>query len=45
MFYGELAADSVGHVGQYADLSGSRMLDVGGGPGYFRDAFMEADDV
>ncbi|WP_244242271.1 class I SAM-dependent methyltransferase [Nocardioides seonyuensis] len=39
VFYGALAADSVGHVGQYADLAGCRMLDVGGGPGYFRQAF------
>ncbi|NYE38742.1 SAM-dependent methyltransferase [Nocardioides cavernae] len=38
-FYGELAADAVGHVSRYQPLPGSRMLDVGGGPGYFRDAF------
>jgi SAM-dependent methyltransferase len=39
VFYGELADDAVGHVSQYADLAGARMLDVGGGPGYFRTAF------
>ena len=38
-FYQTLAADSVGQLRQYADLRGARMLDVGGGPGYFRDAF------
>lgn len=27
---------------EYADLDGSVMLDVGGGPGYFRDAFSGA---
>ncbi len=42
VFYGELAKDAVGHVDQYTDLPGSRMLDVGGGPGYFRGAFEEA---
>lgn len=41
-FYGTLAADSVGQVGQYADLRGALMLDVGGGPGYFADAFRAA---
>lgn len=41
VFYGELAKDAVGHVDQYTDLEGSRMLDVGGGPGYFRSAFEE----
>ena len=38
-FYTVLAADSVAMVGQYADLGGRTVLDVGGGPGYFRDAF------
>ncbi len=42
VFYGALADDAVGHVTQYADLAGSRMLDVGGGPGYFRRAFEDA---
>ncbi len=38
-FYTALAQDSVGQLGHYADLSGASMLDVGGGPGYFRSAF------
>ena len=38
-FYRELAADSVSQVAQFAYLSGSVVLDVGGGPGYFADAF------
>ncbi|MSW71731.1 MAG: methyltransferase domain-containing protein [Actinobacteria bacterium] len=42
VFYGALADDSVGHLSQYADLTGSRLLDVGGGPGYFRKAFEDA---
>lgn len=42
VFYGELARDAVGHVSQYSRLSGNRMLDVGGGPGYFRTAFEAA---
>jgi SAM-dependent methyltransferase len=41
-FYGALAHDSVGQVSGYLDLDGARMLDVGGGPGYFRDAFQAA---
>jgi SAM-dependent methyltransferase len=40
-FYSALAADSVGQLAQYADLAGATVLDVGGGPGYFRDAFAE----
>ncbi|WP_370619324.1 class I SAM-dependent methyltransferase [Mumia sp. Pv 4-285] len=42
LFYGMLAADSVGQLSQYADLRGSRVLDVGGGPGYFANAFRAA---
>ena len=38
-FYGALAQDSVRQLSQYAELSGATVLDVGGGPGYFRDAF------
>ena len=38
-FYRTLAADSADQVAQYADLRGATLLDVGGGPGYFRDAF------
>jgi SAM-dependent methyltransferase len=39
-FYTALAQDSADQLSQYADLSGAAMLDVGGGPGYFRDAFV-----
>jgi SAM-dependent methyltransferase len=38
-FYTALAEDSVAQLASYADLEGSLMLDVGGGPGYFRAAF------
>ncbi|SFC02668.1 Methyltransferase domain-containing protein [Nocardioides terrae] len=41
-FYTALAADSVGQLGVYADLDGATVLDVGGGPGYFRDTFTAA---
>lgn len=41
-FYGLLAADSVRQLGQYAPLDGRLILDVGGGPGYFADAFKAA---
>ena len=41
-FYGALARDSVGQLSQWVDLDGSLLLDVGGGPGYFRDAFTAA---
>lgn len=41
-FYTALADDSVAQLGQYVDLAGSTLLDVGGGPGYFRDAFEAA---
>jgi len=41
-FYGALAEDSVGQLSGYLDLRGATMLDVGGGPGYFRDAFAAA---
>lgn len=41
-FYTALAEDSVAQLSEYADLSGARFLDVGGGPGYFRDAFTRA---
>lgn len=42
-FYTALAADSVGQLSSYAgDLSGCTVLDVGGGPGYFKDAFTAA---
>lgn len=41
-FYGELAKDSADQVNAYANLDGSTLLDVGGGPGYFADAFRAA---
>jgi len=41
-FYSALADDSVGQLSGYLDLDGATMLDVGGGPGYFRDAFQRA---
>lgn len=44
-FYGALANDSVRQLSQYADLRGATVLDVGGGPGYFREAFLDAGAV
>jgi SAM-dependent methyltransferase len=41
-FYEVLAADSVAQVSRWADLAGATVLDVGGGPGYFRNAFRGA---
>lgn len=41
-FYTAIAEDSVGQLSTYIDLNGSILLDVGGGPGYFRDAFTDA---
>lgn len=41
-FYRALAADSGRQVGVYADLDGATLLDVGGGPGFFADAFSAA---
>jgi len=41
-FYSYLAADTASLVEQYAPLEGRRILDVGGGPGYFSDAFRRA---
>lgn len=41
-FYGALAEDSVAQLTQYVDLAGATLLDVGGGPGYFADAFERA---
>lgn len=38
-FYGDLAADSAAHVASFGSLDGARMVDVGGGPGFFADAF------
>jgi SAM-dependent methyltransferase len=42
LFYSTLAADSVAQVERYAPLAGRTVLDVGGGPGYFADAFRDA---
>ncbi|MQA27326.1 MAG: methyltransferase domain-containing protein [Micromonosporaceae bacterium] len=41
-FYGMLARDSVEQLGRYVDLAGKVVLDIGGGPGYFADAFRAA---
>lgn len=41
-FYGALAADSVGQLSTWTRLDRRLVLDVGGGPGYFRDAFRGA---
>ena len=41
-FYSYLAADTASLVAQHASLAGQRILDVGGGPGYFSDAFRRA---
>lgn len=41
-FYRVLAQDSAGMLASYVPLEGARMLDVGGGPGYFADAFARA---
>lgn len=38
-FYGVLADDSAAQVDRYHDLSDARLLDVGGGPGFFATAF------
>lgn len=41
-FYGALAEDSVGQLRGFVELSGSTVLDVGGGPGWFAAAFRRA---
>ena len=41
-FYSALAQDSVGQLSTYLGLAGRTVLDVGGGPGYFRSAFRAA---
>jgi ubiquinone/menaquinone biosynthesis C-methylase UbiE len=41
-FYRTLAGDSVRQLGQYTDLTGRAVVDVGGGPGYFAEAFRAA---
>jgi SAM-dependent methyltransferase len=42
LFYGVLAADSVAQLAGHVGLEGATVLDVGGGPGYFADAFRAA---
>jgi SAM-dependent methyltransferase len=44
-FYGVLAADSARQLGEHVSLDGATVLDVGGGPGYFADAFRGAGAV
>ncbi|WP_197028998.1 class I SAM-dependent methyltransferase [Blastococcus sp. URHD0036] len=41
-FYRTLAADSVSQLSHWVQLEGTTLLDVGGGPGYFADAFRSA---
>jgi SAM-dependent methyltransferase len=41
-FYSAVAEDAVTQLGEWAQLSGARVLDVGGGPGYFGRAFQRA---
>lgn len=38
-FYRLLAADSATQLARMVPLAGARLLDVGGGPGYYREAF------
>lgn len=38
-FYRELAADSVGQEARHTDLVGRKVIDLGGGPGHFTEAF------
>jgi SAM-dependent methyltransferase len=42
LFYSAIADDAVAQLGQWARLPGARVLDVGGGPGYFGRAFQRA---
>ncbi len=41
-FYSLIAADSVRQLQRYTPLADQLVLDVGGGPGYFRSAFLDA---
>jgi SAM-dependent methyltransferase len=41
-FYRALAADSVALLHRWSPLADQTVLDIGGGPGYFADAFTEA---
>jgi SAM-dependent methyltransferase len=45
LFYGVLATDSVRQLSEYVPLEEATVLDVGGGPGYFADAFRGAGAV
>jgi SAM-dependent methyltransferase len=38
-FYSVLAVDSVAQLEQYTALAGQSVVDIGGGPGYYRDEF------
>jgi SAM-dependent methyltransferase len=38
-FYSSLAADSVAQLEQYTPLAGRTVVDIGGGPGYYREEF------
>lgn len=44
-FYTALARDSVRQVQEFEPLAGRAVLDVGGGPGYFRRAFEEVGSL
>lgn len=41
-FYSTLADDSIAQLQSFVPLDGRTVLDVGGGPGYFADAFRKA---
>ncbi|MBX6390114.1 MAG: methyltransferase domain-containing protein [Frankia sp.] len=41
-FYELIAADSVRQLARYTPVAGKSVLDVGGGPGHFRQAFLDA---
>jgi SAM-dependent methyltransferase len=45
LFYETLAGDSVAQLSEHVALTGATVLDVGGGPGYFADAFRGAGAV
>ena len=42
-FYTTLADDTVALVRDFVELAGHKVVDVGGGPGYFAEAFRRAD--
>lgn len=44
-FYETLARDSVRQLSEYVPLNGRAIVDVGGGPGYFADAFRAAGSL